>query len=357
MDRIEYFEELRETSKTVKPIIEKYSTTFYQRYEGIYRSIFYLTSERIKKNIFLLKPFLVRLSYELTGGKNWERIAPICAAAELINISSYQANLSFDGKYGLATQDDKSNQFIASMITREMVANIVHDMIELISYGQAEKIAHSFAESNKFIYVGQYYDLNVLRLKSFDLSNDFSSYLKLYIERCDYLSGVFSEECAFIGGVLSGARDEELSALRAFGRNFGIGLHIVNDIGDLVPSSMIKVSRLKKRYDQYSDIKHGKLTLPIMHFLKYGDEVQKKRMLEILGNSKISESDLFEITRILIISGSISFSKKLAKDYMKKAKNALRLFDASHARSLLSVMTSQLRSNKYFATLRRFANG
>jgi len=96
MNRLEYFEELRKTSDAIKPSIEKYFAGFYQKHGGIYRSILYLVSERIKKNTLLLKPFLVRLSYEVSGGKSLERILPICAAAELINISSYQANLSFD---------------------------------------------------------------------------------------------------------------------------------------------------------------------------------------------------------------------------------------------------------------------
>jgi len=356
MNRNEYFKELRRTSDTVKPIVERYLDVFHRRCGGIWNGIFYLAADRTKKEALLLKPFLVRLSYEVSGGKNWEAISPICAATELINISSYQANIAFDGKYGLASEDHRNNQFIASMITREIALDIIYDMTGVIDSTRVEKIAHSLAEANKYIYLGQYYDLSILTRKSFDLSTDFSSYLKLYIERCDNLSGIFSEQCALIGGILSNAGEEEISALRIFGRNFGIGLHIVNDIGDFAPPSTITVSSLKKNYDQYNDLKQGKLTLPIMYILKFGDDAQRKKVLEVLGKHTVLEKDLIEITQIMIISGSISFSKRLAKDYMKKAKCALRIFEPSYARSLLSMMISQVRSNKYFAALRRFTD-
>lgn len=357
MDRIEYFEELRRTSDIIKPIIERYLGGIYQKHEGVYKRTFFLASERMKKDILLLKPFLVRLSYEITGGKHWERISPICAAAEIINISSYQANLSFDGKYGQYSRDDKNNQFIASMITRELASDMVYDMNGSINLTQVEKIAHSFGESNKYIYVGQYYDLNILTWKSLHLFNDITSYLKLYTERCDYLSGLFSEQCALIGGILSDACEEELSALKIFGRNFGIGLQIVNDIGDFVPSNSILGNSLKKSYDQYNDLRQGKITLPIFGVLRFGDDLQKKKILEILDTCNVSESNLAEVTRIMISTGSFSFSKKLAKKYMKKAKDALRQFEPSYARSLLSMMASQIKSNKYFAALRRFIDG
>lgn len=358
MERAKYFEQLRQVSDAVKPVIEKYVVALQQKYKGICSDIFYLISERLKSNVLLLKPFLIKLSYELSGGKDWEKFVPVYAAAELINISSYQANSSFDGKNGITTQVERHNQFIASMITREIVADILHDITgSIIDYIQAEKIYHSLSESNKHIYLGQYYELNILTKDSFNIDYDFSFYLDLYIEKCKLLSGIFSGECAFIGGVLSDITEDDLTALKMFGINFGIGLHIVNEVGDFVPSYLISDGSLKKSFDQYSDLKKGKLTLPIMYILKFGDDYQKNRILNILGQHDVSQSDLEEATCIMINSGAYSFSKKIVKNFMKEAKDALHYFQPSWTRSLLSIMLSQLRSNKYFTNLRRFTNG
>jgi geranylgeranyl pyrophosphate synthase len=357
MDRNEYFRELKKTSEAVKPVIKRYLGSLNKRPKGISDAVMYLASERIKEDVCLLKPFLVRLSYEVTGGKNWERILPICAAAELINISSYQANLCFDGKSGVLSENEKGSQFIASMITRETVRDIIHDMIEVIDYSKAERIERCFSLSNKYIYFGQYYDLNILTGGFLTPFSDFSFFLNLYIERCEGLSGVFSEQCSIIGGILSGASERQMSALSSFGRNFGIGLHIVNDIGDFVPPYAIAHSSLKKSCDQFNDIIKGKLTLPIKCALNSANECQRQTLMRVLGSYDVCQSDLLEVTQIMKDTGAISFPKSLAKGYMKKAKSALHVFEPSYARSLLSVMTSQLRTNKYFASLRRDMHG
>lgn len=353
MDRIDYFEELKKTSNTVKPIIKKYLGAISQKQEGLYNSILFLASQRMKKDVLLLKPFLVRLSYEITGGKDWERIAPICAAAEIINISSYQSNLSFDGKFGQTQIIDRSNQFIASMITRELASDIAHKMNGILDLAQIEKIVQSFGESNKHIYIGQYYDLNVLTWDLFHIFNDFESYIRLYEKRCENLSGVFSEQCALIGGILSGAGEKEVSALKVFGMNFGIGLHIANDIGDCVPHLIIKRSSLKESRDQYADLCHGKLTLPIMHALVFGNVFQRHFLEDIIIKHVILEGQEAEVAELLRQTGSIAFSKHLAKIYWKKAILSLKGFPFSRERTLLSVMLSQLRTNKYFYFFRR----
>ena len=355
MDRIDYFEEFKKTSNTVKPIIKKYLGTISQKQQGLYDTILFLASKRMEKDVLLLKPFLIRLSYEITGGKDWEMIAPICAAAEIINISSYQSNLSFDGKFGQTQLTDRSNQFIASMVTRELASDIAYDMKGILELAQIEKIVQSFGESNKHIYVGQYYDLNVLVWKSYHLLNDFESYLRLYEERCENLSGFFSEQCAFIGGILSRAGQKEVSALRTFGKNFGIGLHIANDIGDCVPRFLIKKGSLKESCDQYADLRHGKLTLPIMHAYVFGNDCQRRFLENIINRHAILAEE--EVAKVLLQTGAFEYSKHLAKTYWKTARLSLRRFPISRERSLLSVMLSQLRSNKYFNFFQRMSRG
>jgi geranylgeranyl pyrophosphate synthase len=352
MDRATYFDELRKTSDVVKPIIARWLTAYREQHGEMYGRIFHLAEERTKKTSLLLKPLLVRLSYETSGGCFWESISPICAAAELINISSYQANLAFDGKLRSRSPEDKTGQFIASMLTREAVSDIIHDISGTLSHAQAEIVLHGLAESNKQIYVGQYYDLAVLTCESLNLLDDFDRYLKLYLFRCQSLSGTFSGQCAVIGGVLADADADKLSGLEAFGKNFGIGLHIVNDLGDFAPRGSITNGSLKESCDQFSDIRKGKLTLPVMYVLKYGNPAQRKIMRELLGRGDACHRDLIAVSRIVVDSGAFAFSKGLAKEYMRKAKLALRVFPPGIARSLLSVMASQVRSNKYFAALR-----
>lgn len=359
MNREEYFEEFRKTSSVVKDELESYLAVFDNKYSGVYNDVLYLASTRITKDILFLKPFLVRLSYEACGGRDWIKISPICAAAEFMNISSYQANLSFDGKYGIDSKTQRNNQFIASMITRELVSDIIYDVAEegIINNEQAQKITQSFALSNKNIYIGQYEDLNILVKNSLCKISDFENFLKLYIHRCDHFSGVFSERCAMVGGILANSNESLLANMGVFGRNFGIGLHIVNDIGDFIPESNITVNSLKKEHDQYNDLRHGKLTLPIMYALTFADDSQKDILKRLIGNMNISNEDKLKVTKILWNTGAISYSKRIAKSYWRKARLSLHNLPWSKQRELMSIMISQVRSNKYFFNLRRLYSG
>lgn len=357
MNKLEYLKELKETSDRVKPIMKNYLDGLPGNRKGLYRSVAYLAGERLKEDSLLLKPFLVRLSFEVLGGRDWDKIVPFCAAAELINISSYQSNFSFDGKQMIISQRDKNNQFIAAFITRELALDIVRDTINIIDARQVVRILKCFAESNKNIYVGQYYDLNIITAPYYNMLHDFEVYLNNYIKRCDYLSGVFTEQCALVGGILADADEDHLKSLGSFGRNFGIGLSIVNDVGDLVLLPKSKVNSLKKDYDQYNDLKEGKLTLPIMYVLKYGNSEYKRKLKTLIGKHQITEREKREVMDILVKSGAVAYSKKLANSYRKKAKINLKIFEPTRARNLLSMMVSQLRTNKYFYNLRRFTIG
>lgn len=353
MEKSEYFHEMEITGDYVKPIMKKYVLHLMRDHKDLCKQINYLCSRRLGKDALLLKPLFVRLSYEMCGGREWKKIAPMCAAAELINISSYQSNLSFDGKHKVMSEIDKNNQFIASIVTREAVHDIIRDTVKTVGNDKAERISWCFAESNRQIYVGQYYDLNVFVKESYDIHNDFQVFLKGYLKRCLWLSGIFSQQCALVGGILADANKEYLSELGSFGRNFGTGLHVINDLGDFVPSNLIRSNSLRKPYDQCSDLKQGKLTLPVMYVLKFGNIRERKNMTELLGCPNISEEDVEKVVEILHGAGAVAFTRHIAKNFWRSAKKSLEKFPACKARFLLSIMLSQLRTNKYLYALRQ----
>jgi hypothetical protein len=99
MDKNIYFSHMRETTEKVFPVIIRYAEKIREINYDLYKTVMFFIDKRRQK--LLLKPFLLRLSYEICGGNEWEEIIPACAAFELLNISSYQANSSFDNKVGI----------------------------------------------------------------------------------------------------------------------------------------------------------------------------------------------------------------------------------------------------------------
>ena len=349
MDKNAYFKLMKETSGEIIPFLINRINDVARSDKRLQDILFFFVSERLKKRTFL-KPFILRLSYQVCGGTNWEKIVPIGAAIELLNISSYQANSAFDEKYKVLSKAQKDNQFIASMIIRELASDIVLDTLkhEVVT----ERILQELGRINKYIYIGQHYDLNVLQAHRFDLSLDLQDYMPMYLERCYGLSGSFNEYIMYIGGLLAGAEEEKLKALKEFGKNFGIALQIVNDIGDLIPPGLD--SFIAREYqDFFSDIKNGRLTLPIFYSLKFGKKEDTERIMKLQGSSCMRKQDIFEVTRLLNQSGGIPYARKVATQFAKRAKQYLGVFDLNMSRTFLSVLLSMITTNKYFVALRK----
>ena len=344
---------MKETSEAVRPIILKYLEPFRDEHVDLHNIVSYFASKRLNAGSLLLKPLLVRLSYEVIGGIDWDKISPVCAAAELINISSYQSNLSFDGKLDISSRQKSNNQIIASFLSRELSFEIVNSIVCIIGERKVQKVLRCLEESNKQIYIGQFIDLNVLTRDTYDISNNFDDYLSEYIRRCEKLSGIFSEQCSIIGGILAGAKKNDLISLASFGRNFGIGLHIVNDIGDfVVPHRNNGKQFASCSYDCFSDIINGKITLPIFYTLCYGKDHQRDNLLKIIYKSQLDLNDKYYLLTTLLSCGAISYAKHLAKSYFVKAKRYIHLLPPSISRNYLSMMVSSLRTNKYFTAFR-----
>lgn len=165
INRGHYFSAMKDFTAEVKSLIEKYINTHCEDHK-ILPTVNFFLKRRLQKDC-LLKPFLAKLSYDVVGGKKIDEILPVAVVAELVNTSSYQANSVLDGKYGVLTKQDKDNQLIASIITREMADQIIDEM-HLDGY-RKNKLRLLYSEANSFMYYGQFYELNILHYKNLNV--------------------------------------------------------------------------------------------------------------------------------------------------------------------------------------------
>lgn len=345
---------MKETSEKVFPLILKHVEKLREINPDLYTILMFFIEKRKDKP--LLKPFLVRLSYEICGGKDWEKVIPICAVFELLNISSYQANISFDDKCGILSQPEKNSQFIASMITRELCFEILEEARNVLGEEIIYKINQSISRSNKYIYIAQHYDLNVLSIKNLEkyLNNE-KLYIDDYIKRCYYGSGIFNGECAYIGGLLVGANQKLLNALRNFGENYGIGLQIMNDLADFVPPGIDGIiNRLFQ--DQFSDIKNGRLTLAFYQILRVKGKEFNWIVRKIEAKEKFSDLEMKKIIYTLMENKIVTFIKSLSARYAKNAKKYLSAFPNNNIKSSLSLMCTICYENKYLKAIKNYVN-
>ncbi len=133
-----------------------------------------------------------------------------------------------------------------------------------------------------------------------------------------YKTGYYTYETPLhMGAILAGASDEELKVLTEYAIPGGIAFQLQDDVLGMFGDE----ERIGKPAD--SDLKEGKQTLLIIKALEKGDDNQKLIIRNALGNPNITEETLNTVRKIIIDTGSLDYSKKLAVDLVKQAKSAL----------------------------------
>ena len=339
-----------ETSKEIGQIILDYLQPLKKENKKLYE----ICSELPKKKIgtFESRAYFLRFSFEACSRKKWtEAVKYASVAVELELASMYFANRIFDDKGGQKILSKPNNQFIAAMITRDLASQALTKACSKLNYKTFTKIKDIFDEINKIFYIGQFIEVNEnLYNPKYELNWD--SAMRLYYRRNYEVNNSFFEKIGVIGSILGKGTKKEIEALAGFGKNYGMALQIINDIGDFVPPEQNLGTEEKLPEDAYSDIKHKKLTLPVIYTLINGSDNDKKLIVKILSGN-FSNDNLNEVTKILTNNGSVDYSKKTALDFTHKAKSYLRVFSVKY-QTILEELCFVAYSNRYYKTLLKF---
>lgn len=175
---------------------------------------------------------------------------------------------------------------------------------------------------------GQALDIGWARDERYDLSID--DYLVMATHKTAYYSGAVP---LAVGALIGNAPAQEVEALRAYGRDTGLAFQIQDDLLNLIGA---KESAEK---DFRNDITEGKRTLVVVHALKYANEADRSRLIEILSSKEKDQNVLSEAVDIMIRAGSIDYARAYAEDLSSRAKKYLQdKIKASAARDLLLSM-------------------
>jgi len=144
-------------------------------------------------------------------------------------------------------------------------------------------------------------------------------------------AALMSAACS-CGAIVAGASQADIQSLRDFGLNMGIAFQIVDDIFDYSST----VERTGKSIG--SDLREGKITLPLIYTLSYLETQEKERLEDLFKNGKASERDYRRITELVRNNGAIGRCRKDAQEYANLAEQFLSLFpNSSEKESLLKL--------------------
>ena len=135
--------------------------------------------------------------------------------------------------------------------------------------------------------------------------------------------------CSLVGGVLAGIGAEKEAALQNFGLNLGMAFQLVDDMLDFTSNE----KTLGKPV--VSDLREGKLTLPLIYLLQAGDSEHRHKVQTVLQDRDFSRVRSEEIVSLVQQRGTLERTRDLARHYGEKAKRDLRVFPDGLARRAL----------------------
>jgi geranylgeranyl diphosphate synthase type I len=159
---------------------------------------------------------------------------------------------------------------------------------------------------------------------------------KLDVKEDEYMTMIYKKTAALIaaatkaGAIIGGGTDEQVEALSEYGRLIGMAFQIQDDYLDVVSDE----EDIGKPVG--SDILEGKMTLMVVHALANASKEDKKRLISILEAN--DENLINDAISIFNKYGSIEYTRNIALDNVKTAKELLNVLDDSEAKKSLELV-------------------
>lgn len=158
-----------------------------------------------------------------------------------------------------------------------------------------------------------------------DLATDEAIYLQVVRGKTAALFAAATE----VGGVIGGAPEANVAALRDYGDALGISFQIVDDLLDYDGSS---ASLGKNTGD---DFRERKLTLPVIKAVALADASERSFWSRVIEDGVQKDGDLDHALDLLAKHNTLADTKSEALAWAEKAKSSIRKLPASEIRDLL----------------------
>jgi len=142
--------------------------------------------------------------------------------------------------------------------------------------------------------------------------------------------------CAKIGGLLGKISNEQELALGNYGLSIGLAFQMTDDILDLSSSERV----LGKPVG--SDLKEGKITLPLVYALQVCSDSESKKIKTVLQEKEFRSISADEILAIVTKYQVLEKARYRAEQFARRAEAALDLFPPSPYREALQAIPGMI---------------
>ncbi|MFZ9406005.1 MAG: polyprenyl synthetase family protein [Burkholderiaceae bacterium] len=149
-----------------------------------------------------------------------------------------------------------------------------------------------------------------------------------YLQVIRYKTARLFEASARLGAILNDAPPELEEAAAEYGRRVGTAFQLVDDILDYEgnPADIGK--------NVGDDLREGKPTLPLIHLMQHGSELERSLVRQAIEQGETDEFD--RILQAVQQSGALEYARERAADETRAAEAALERFPASAFKDTLA---------------------
>tara|TARA_Y100000991_G_C21958083_1_gene343054 strand:+ start:403 stop:1440 length:1038 start_codon:yes stop_codon:yes gene_type:complete len=284
--------------------------------------IFSSKSKRIRPALFFLVAKML--------GYSGKHLLSMAVVAEYI----HTASLLHDDVIDNSTL--RRGRASANTVWGDKSAILVGDLIyarasEIMAEADNLEIVTSFAGAIRDMTDGELLQLE----NAFNADINESTYLEIIKMKTGVLLGAVCK----VSGLLAQISHEKCQALKQFGEKLGIAFQILDDALDL------QTCHKDFGKENFSDIREGRVTLPVIHILASSNKEEKDRLYPLIKEGNMDKKSLLFFMTLAEKYDVINYVKLKARAETKNAVEILETnFPPSDARENLISLTQKLLS-------------
>jgi octaprenyl-diphosphate synthase len=166
--------------------------------------------------------------------------------------------------------------------------------------------------------------------RRFDLKLSVPDYYRIIEMKTGALFAVATE----LGAFLNEATPSIIGAMRTFGLRFGTAFQIYDDVLDLTGDEAKAGKTLG------SDLRKGKLTLPILYLLQHSEPAEREQLCAVIlrGN----DEDIFSLVNRAIETGAVKNAVSTGRRMLKETQAQLKIILPNRYREALARLVTTL---------------
>ncbi len=278
----------------------------------------------IESNGKRLRPALALLAGGATGAIGPSHL-DLAVILELIHAATLVHDDILDGaekRRGQPTANAKWGNAISVLLGDCLFAHALKLSTSFQDGEVSRRIAHAASE----VCSGEI----IQTQRRFDLKLSVPDYYKIIEMKTAALFAAATE----LGAFINAAAPDVIGALRTFGLRLGTAYQIYDDVLDLAGCETKAGKTLG------SDLRKGKLTLPILHLLQHADPAERHSISDIILNGE--DGDIRALAERALAAGAVESAVTIGRKLLREAHAHLEVVPRNKYRGALEGLVTTL---------------